>query len=74
MRRENPCGSREENVPFSFLSVPAVGTEAQITYNKRKNTTKQLNSRRTLLFGSFGVFCGNGSCRKSLSVSLSPLT
>ena len=38
---------------FPFLSVPAAGTEAQITYNKRNNTTKQLNSRRTLLFGWF---------------------
>ena len=74
IRRENPCGKREENMPFSCLSVPSVRTEARTTYNKRINTTKQWNSRENSVFWFPCFFSDNCTCRKFLSVSVSPLT
>ena len=73
MRRENPCGKKEENIPFSFLSVPSVGTRGTDNVQQKKQYNQIIELQENSIFWFPCFFCGNGACRKTLSVSVSPL-
>ena len=57
-----------ENFRPAVSGVPSVGSEAQITYNKRNNTTKQWSPLESFIVWFLCFFGDDSTCRKILSL------